>query len=93
VTGFVEEEGKRWREQALRWLRADLAAWTKVLDGNTTSARPKVWQQLTRWRTDPKLAGVREPAQLDRLSAGERKDWLALWAEVGAVLARCRDTP
>jgi serine/threonine-protein kinase len=93
ATGLGEEEGKRWREQARRWLRADLAAWTKVLDGNTPAARPKVWQQLTRWRTDPKLAGVREPAELDRLTAEERKGCLALWAEVGAVLARCGDTP
>jgi serine/threonine-protein kinase len=63
------------------------------LDGKTTRARQEVRQQLTRWRTDPELAGVREPAELDTLTAGERKDCLALWAEVGAVLARCGDTP
>src|SRR6516165_3370785 len=33
ATGLGEEEGKRWREQARQWLRAGLAAWTKVLDG------------------------------------------------------------
>jgi serine/threonine-protein kinase len=93
ATGLGEEEGKRWREQARQWLRAGLAAWTKVLDGKTTRGRQEVRQQLTRWRTDPELAGVREPAELDRLTAGERKDCLALWAEVGAVLARCGDTP
>jgi hypothetical protein len=31
---------------------------------------------------------VRDPAALDRLPAGERKEWLALWAEVDDVLRR-----
>jgi serine/threonine-protein kinase len=63
------------------------------LDGKTTRARQEVRQQLTRWRTDPELAGIREPAELDRLTAGERKECLALWAEMEAVLARCGDAP
>ena len=37
--------------------------------------------------------GLREPAGLERLAEDERKDCLALWAEVGAVLARCGTTP
>ena len=90
AAGLGEPERARWREQAREWLRADLAAWAKVLDGDPSGARQDVRQQLTRWRADPELAGLREPAELDRLPAGERKDCLALWAEVAALLGRCR---
>jgi hypothetical protein len=44
-----------------------------------------VSQALTRWRTDPDLVGLREQAELTRLSADERKDCLALWMEVNNV--------
>jgi hypothetical protein len=32
--------------------------------------------------------GLREPGELDRLAADEGKEYLVLWAEVAAVLAR-----
>jgi hypothetical protein len=68
---------------------ADLAAWARVLDGDPRGTRLGVRQQLTRWRVDADLVGLRESAELDRLSAEEHKDCLALWAEVEALLARC----
>ena len=40
------------------------------------------------WRCDPALFGLRELSELEKLSADERKDCLALWREVGVVLAR-----
>ena len=40
------------------------------------------------WRYDTDLAGLREPVALEKLSAEERKKWLALWSEVGALLSR-----
>jgi hypothetical protein len=43
---------------------------------------------LTRWRSEPDLACVRDPGELDKLAADERKEYLALWVEVAAVLAR-----
>ena len=43
---------------------------------------------LTRWRNEPDLACVREPGELDKLAADERKEYLGLWGEVAAVLAR-----
>jgi hypothetical protein len=43
---------------------------------------------LTRWRSEPDLACVRDPDELDRLAPDERKEYSALWAEVAAVLAR-----
>ena len=37
---------------------------------------------------NPTLAGLREPAELNKLPADERKELLALWADVASVLAR-----
>jgi serine/threonine-protein kinase len=84
-------ERARWREQARGWLRADLVAWARQLEGGSAAGRHRVQSTLTRWRADPYLAGLREPGALDRLSADERKDCLALWDEVAAVLTRARE--
>jgi serine/threonine-protein kinase len=83
-----EAERTRWRKQACEWLRADLAGRVRWLDGDPAARRGVVRQALTRWREYPDLACVRDPGELDRLAADEREDYLALWAEVAAVLAR-----
>jgi tetratricopeptide (TPR) repeat protein len=77
-----------WRRQARAWLQADLAVMARTLDGGTTADRARVKTRLTRWQANPDLAGVREPGALDKWSAAERAEWLALWKEVGAVLKR-----
>jgi serine/threonine-protein kinase len=84
--GLGEEEAKHWREQAWQWLQADLIAWNQAL----ASAPPasELRRTLKGWRYDPDLAGLREPVALEKLSAEERKKWLALWSEVGALLSR-----
>jgi serine/threonine-protein kinase len=86
--GLGEAEGKKWRDQARQWLRADLAARARALDAGSTATRAANRLALTRWRYEPDLACVREPAELDKLAADERKEYLALWEEVAAVLAR-----
>jgi serine/threonine-protein kinase len=89
-----EPERARWRGQAREWLRADLAAWTKVLDGDATWASPglpsrqSVRQQLTRWRADPELAGLRDSAELEKLSPTERQECNALWQAFNALHER-----
>ena len=83
-----EAERARWRRQARDWLRADLAVWAEILDGDSRAARAVARQVLTRWQADPDLAGLRESSALDKLSAKERKEWLALWREVEAILRR-----
>jgi serine/threonine-protein kinase len=83
-----EAERLRWRTQAHEWLRADLTALLGWLDGDPAARRVAVRQALTRWRGEPDLASVREPDALDRLGADERKDFLALWADVSAAVAR-----
>jgi serine/threonine-protein kinase len=81
-------ERAKWRAQARQWVRANLAAWKNRLDENLANAttRDRVRQTLTQWQSDPDLAGLREPAELQKLSADERKDCLALWAEINRVL-------
>jgi serine/threonine-protein kinase len=89
-----EPERARRRAQAREWLRADLAAWTKVLDGDSTGASPRspsrqsVRQRLTRWRADPELAGLRDSAELEKLSATERQECRALWQAFDALYTR-----
>ena len=81
-------ERARWRQQARAWLQADLAVWAGKLDRGTSADRAQVKTMMKRWQADTDLAGLREPAALDKWSAQERGEWLALWKEVGALLKR-----
>jgi serine/threonine-protein kinase len=83
-----EPERRSWRQQALDWLRADLAVWGPTLDKGNAQTRTRVQQVLRHWQTDADLAGVREPAELARLPAEERQTWQKLWADVDALLKR-----
>jgi serine/threonine-protein kinase len=85
---LTQAERARWRKQARAWLQADLAAWSKKLDSGATMDQVLVTKTLTYWQADPDLVGLREPTALDKLSAEEREEWLALWREVEAILRR-----
>jgi hypothetical protein len=74
--------------QARQWLRADLAARARAIDSGPTATPEANRVALTRWRNEPDLACVRDPGELNKLAEAERKEYLALWAEVTAVLAR-----
>jgi serine/threonine-protein kinase len=90
----LDEAAKtRWRKQAIDWLRADLAAWSKMLESKTPQARQLVSQTLQHWKADPDLAGIRDEPALAKLPADEPKACRALWAEVDALLKKCRDAP
>jgi serine/threonine-protein kinase len=88
ATGLGENERARLRDQAQHWLRADLAARARAIDSGPTATPEANRVALMRWRNEPDLACVREPGELNKLAAEERKEYLALWAEVTAVLAR-----
>jgi serine/threonine-protein kinase len=88
AAGLGKEDRARLREQAREWLRADLAARARALDAGSKATRAADRRALARWRYEPDLACVREPGELNKLAADERKEYLALWAEVAAVLAR-----
>jgi tetratricopeptide (TPR) repeat protein len=79
-----------WRKQALDWLRADLAAWSKLVADNPPQAREIVIQSLQHWKGDPDLTGLRDEARVTKLPDDERKAWRALWSEVDALLAKAK---
>jgi serine/threonine-protein kinase len=91
ATGLGESDRRRWREQARQWLREDLAAWEQSL-GGPAAGRLRAAATLTRLRADTDFAGLRAPSELAKLSADERKDCLALWAEVDDLLSRAEGT-
>jgi serine/threonine-protein kinase len=72
------------RQQALDWLRADLAAWAK--------ARDRALQQRTlqHWQHDPDLASVRDQEALAKLPATERQAWTTFWSDVANLLQKNR---
>jgi serine/threonine-protein kinase len=87
--GRLDDKDKvRLRGQALKWLRADLTAWQKLLPNAANQARAAGRQTLQHWQTDSDLAGVRDKAALAKLSETERQDWAKLWDEVAALLAK-----
>jgi tetratricopeptide (TPR) repeat protein len=83
-------EKSRWRKQALDWLRADLAFWTKQAEAGKPEANALVGQTLQHWEADSDLAGIRDETELNALSKAERKACRALWTEVDQLLARAR---
>jgi len=88
AAGVEGTERARWRRQAREWLRAELAAWVRVLDFDPEARRGVVRKALIHLREDPGLACVRGPGELGKLAPDERKEYFALWAEVAAALAR-----
>jgi superkiller protein 3 len=86
-TKLNAKEQARLRQQALDWLKADLAAWAKLADG-PAAQHPAVRQVLRHWCADADLAGVRDKSALDKLPAGERDAWRKLWADVDGLLKR-----
>jgi serine/threonine-protein kinase len=88
---LTEEERARIRQQALDWLRADLAAWARVLGSARPEARSIVRQKLRHWRQDPDLPSLRDKAALDNLPAAERDAWQRLWADVASLLQRANE--
>ncbi len=76
------------RQQAHDWLKAELAAWTKLIESGPPQARETVIKTLSHWKQDTDLAGIRDAAALAKLPAEEQKAWRALWADVDSLLKR-----
>ena len=72
------------RQQALDWLKAELASWSKFINGGTLQDREMVRKTLAHWTVDTDLAGIRDEPELAKLPEAERKDWQALWLGVDA---------
>jgi serine/threonine-protein kinase len=86
-----DKERTRLREQALGWLRADLAAWGRLLEKEPQKARPVVIKKMQHWLADSDFAGVRGPEALARLPEEERQGWQKLWSDVSGMLTRAQE--
>jgi len=82
----------RWRKQSVDWLKADLTAWSKVLDSGPPQARQRIPKTLQHWKADTDLAGLRGAAALAKLPGNEQKACRALWTEVDLLLAKAQAT-
>ena len=76
------------RPQALDWLKAELAAWSKLLDTGKPEDRATVQKTLRHWQKDTDLSSIRDPEALAKLPEAERTEWQALWADVAALLKK-----
>jgi eukaryotic-like serine/threonine-protein kinase len=75
------------RQQALDWLKAELASWTRMMDRDARS-NVRVAEALQHWKTDADLAGVRDTEELAKLPEAEKASWRALWGDVDRLLTR-----
>jgi hypothetical protein len=73
------------RRQALRWLRADLAAYTQLAGRDDPKLKQAIRQRLGHWEQDADLAPVRDAEALNKLPDHERDAWRRLWADVAAL--------
>lgn len=74
------------RRKALEDLKSELAARRKLIGAGSPETRKAVARDLSRWKEDRGLAGVRDPEALARLPEAERKEWQAHWAELDSLL-------
>jgi tetratricopeptide (TPR) repeat protein len=81
------------RKEALDWLRADLAAWGKLVESGQPAARAAVQRKMRHWQQDRDLASLREPSALAQLSPEQRTAYTQLWADVAALLQQAADQP
>ena len=76
------------RRQALGWLEAELAAWSRIVESGTPQDRAKVAATLRHWRKDADLAAIRDADALAKLPEAERKDWQAFWVGCEALMRK-----
>jgi tetratricopeptide (TPR) repeat protein/tRNA A-37 threonylcarbamoyl transferase component Bud32 len=83
-----EQQRRRWRRQALQWLRAELALWSKQREASKPFLDSAIRQLLANWRGDPHLAGLRDEAELAWLPEDERVAWRRFWFDVRELFER-----
>jgi WD40 repeat protein len=82
--GLTEKERLRWRQQALEWLRGELAVLGKQAVAGTKQEKVAARQRLVAWWYDLVLLAVREAG----LPGEEWANWQALWDENESVLRK-----
>ncbi len=86
ATSLSEKERTQLRNQALGWLRSDMAAYRRLLEKEPDKAGPLVRNRMQHWQQDRDFAGVRGREALARLPEAERPAWQKLWADVADVV-------
>jgi hypothetical protein len=76
------------RQQAHRWLQADLTLYTKLAGRDDPKVKEGVRERLLLWQADADLVSVRDSAALGRLDADEQQQWQRLWQDVDALLLK-----
>jgi serine/threonine-protein kinase len=89
-TKLDDQERTRLRQQALGWLKADLAALAKLADG-TAAQRDFVRRKMAHWHADADLARVRDEVALGKLPTGERDARRKLWDNADDMFRRVGD--
>jgi serine/threonine protein kinase/tetratricopeptide (TPR) repeat protein len=84
------KERTRLRRQALDWLRADLAAWGRVLEKEPEKIAPMLTKTMQHWEQDTDFAGVRGSEALAKLPEAERQEWQKLWDNVADMLKKAQ---
>jgi tetratricopeptide (TPR) repeat protein len=85
MTTLGVDEWGHFTDQALKWLRADLAFWTSR--AKDPKEQKGVRDRLTTWKNESALAAVRDPVWLAAMTSTDRNAWEALWRDVDALLA------
>ncbi len=86
-----DKERSRSRQQALDWLKADLAEWSRLAETGVPEVRPRVRKTLEHWLKDPDLSTIRDAAELAKLPEVEGQAWQQFWKDVEKLLAKARD--
>ncbi len=76
------------RRRALAWLRAEVAAWTRVFESGSPAERATALSVIRWWTRDTDLATVRGADALARLPETERKAWQVFWGEYEALMRK-----
>jgi tetratricopeptide (TPR) repeat protein len=85
-----DERGQR-RQQALTWLRQELAYWDKQIAEKAPAAPVRAYHALNYWRLDGWLAGVRDPRITATFPPAERDACRKLWDDVATVLRKAEE--
>ena len=90
-----KEETARLRQQALDWLRDELAIWSKQAQSTSVIDRRAARRTLHQWQLEPELTPVRDAASLATCSESERAGWQEFWQQVEKTLSSIPpgDTP
>ncbi len=85
-----DEAKARLRGQALEWLEAELASWTKLINAGAAEHLVDAANALDQWKSDNQLSCIRDERELEKLPRDERAAFETLWAKVDALLMRTR---